>query len=40
METILTYAEFIQMEQNDLLLEEGAESKGIYVIVSGLVKVC
>ena len=38
-DTILTYAEFIQLEQNDLLLAEGAESKDIYVIVSGLVKV-
>lgn len=39
-DTVLTYAEFIQLEQMDSLLEDGAESKGIYVIVSGLVKVC
>lgn len=39
-DTILTYAEFVQLEQTESLLEEGAESKGIYVIVSGLVKVC
>lgn len=38
-DTILTYAEFVQLEQTESLLEEGAESKGIYVIVSGLVKV-
>ena len=39
-DTILTYAEFIHLEQTDWLLEEGVESRGIYVIVSGLVKVC
>ena len=40
MDTVLRYAEFLQLEQSDWLLEEGAESRGIYVIVSGLVKVC
>ena len=39
-DTILTYAEFLQLEQSDSLLEEGVRSQGIYVIVSGLVKVC
>ena len=39
-DTILTYAEFIQLEQSDWLLKERVESQGIYVIVSGLVKVC
>ena len=39
-DTILTYAEFLQLEQSDSLLEEGMQSRGIYVIVSGLVKVC
>lgn len=38
-DAILTYAEFLQLEQTEFLLEEGTESKGIYVIVSGLVKV-
>lgn len=38
-DTILTSAEFLQLEQMEALLEEGAQSKGIYVIVSGLVKV-
>lgn len=39
MDTVLRYAEFLQLEQSDWLLEEGADSRGIYVIVSGLVKV-
>ena len=39
-QALLPHAEFVQLEQGDWLLLQGAESRGIYVIVSGLVKVC
>jgi sodium/hydrogen exchanger 10/11 len=37
-QALLPHAEFVQLEQGDWLLPQGAESRGIYVIVSGLVK--
>ena len=40
LQALLPHAEFLQLEQGDWLLPQGAESRGIYVIVSGLVKVC
>ena len=37
---LIPHANLLQLEQGDWLLPQGAESRGIYVIVSGLVKVC
>ena len=39
-DALLAHAQFLQFEAGDWLLSHGAESPGIYVIVSGLVKVC
>ena len=37
--TIQGFAELVQFEHEDIMISEGEESKGIYIIVSGLVKV-
>ena len=37
---IQEWAQFIQLEQGDTLSEEEVKSTGIYIIISGLVKVC
>ena len=37
--TIKSYASLVQFEHGDAMIEQGDTSKGIYIIVSGLVKV-
>ena len=38
-DTIHAHAELVQFEHDDVVIQQGDVSKGIYIIVSGLVKV-
>ena len=39
LDAIMSYAQLVQFEHGDLIISQGEEAKGIYIIVSGLVKV-